>query len=103
VKFLHVVTHFDDVSDNLVARIGIFMIGESSGCDAKVPISIDQVQITSTYTGETIAYTHPIGAGQRLSRKILHLQGSKGRKIGSSPEATDELSGNDTSHAEFHG
>jgi len=103
VKLLYFVTHLDDFTDNFVTGIGVLMTGESSGCNAKITISIDQVQITSTYPGETIAYTHPIGAGQRLSRKILHLQRSKGRKIGSSPKVTDELGGNDTSQAEFYG
>jgi len=43
MKPLYFVTHFNDFADNLVAGIGILMIGESSGCDAKIPISIDQV------------------------------------------------------------
>jgi len=102
VKLLYFVTHFDDFTNDLVAGIGILMIGESGGCNTKVTISIDQVQITSTYTCETIAYARPIGAGQWLSWEILHLQGSKGRKISSLPKTTGELGGNDTSQAEFH-
>jgi hypothetical protein len=48
MKLLYVVSYFDDFTYDLVTGVGVSMAGKCSGRDAKVTVSIDQVQVTTT-------------------------------------------------------
>jgi hypothetical protein len=91
VQALYVISYFDNFTDDFVTRVRVAMSGQRGRRDTQVAIKIDLAQVAAAYAREMIANAHPVGCGQRLSWKILHLQGGKRGEIGSAPEAPQKL------------
>ena len=94
----------DDLADNLMAGVDACVAGQRRGCDADIAIGIDRVEIAARYPGKAVAYTYPVMRlhGQRLPRKILHLQWRKGGEIRAWPELSEKTGEQHSPGAKFH-
>src|SRR5712692_5876893 len=103
MQLLHFVADLNDLADDLMTKIGVFVGGKGSGSNTQIAIGINQMQVTPTNPSQTIAHPHPTGSRQWLSWQVLHLQGSKGGKIGPMPKRTKQFRRDQTLQAEFQG
>jgi hypothetical protein len=85
-QMLYIFTNLDNLPHDLVAEVGVAMMGNSRGCDTPIAICIDKVQVTTADTGQGITHSYPAGCRQRLAWHFLHAQRCERREVSTAPK-----------------